>query len=127
MISGPAGKHKLIGIGGASAKLVLAAFAGNPSLAFLTVGLPGKFVAWILTQFFSALASVGLVILNVGAARIETYFDGNSFDGSLDSAEKMIADIRRQGRELTPEEIKKIDDPVIAAFRRWASFARRKS
>lgn len=125
-MDGPAGKHKLIGIGGASAKLIMAAFAGNPSLAFLSVGLLGKFVSWILTQFFSALASVGLVLLNVGAERIETYLDGKSFDGSLDSAEKMIADIRRQGRELTSAEIKKIDDPVIAAFRRWASFARKK-
>lgn len=126
-MDGPLGKHKLVGIGGASARLVMAAMAGNPSLAFLSVGLLGKFVAWFLTQFFSALASLGLVILNVGAERMATYFDGNNFDGSLDAAEKMIADIRAQGRDLTPAEIEKIDAPVIAAFRKWASFARRKS
>lgn len=90
------------------------------------MGIPWKILSWILIKFFSALASCGLVLLNVGAARIETLVDGKNFDGAWDSAEEFIAAIRNTGRELTPAEIKKIDDPVIAAFRKWASFARKK-
>lgn len=121
---GPLGKHKLDGIGAASASMVIAALSiSNP---VLVSGVPGKIIAWILSKFFSSLASLGLVILNVGAARVETLIDGKNFDGAYDSAEEFIAAIRNAGREMTPEEIKQIDDPVIDAFRKWASFARKK-
>lgn len=125
-MGGPLTKHKFSGIGAASTSAVFVALASNPATAFLTVGIPGKILSWILIKFFSALASCGLVLLNVGAARIETLVDGKNFDGAWDSAEEFIAAIRNTGRELTPAEIKKIDDPVIAAFRKWASFARKK-
>ena len=92
----------------------------------MVAGIPGKIIQWVLTKSFSMLASLGLVILNVGAARVETLVDGKNFDGAYDSAEEFIAAIRATGRDMTPEEIKKIDDPVIVAFRKWASFARKK-
>lgn len=126
MIPSPLRKHKFKGIGAASASAVLAALASNPGTAWFVAGIPGKIVMWILTQAFSMLASLGLVILNVGAAKMETLVDGKNFDGSWDSAEEFIAAIRNSGRELTPEEVKKIDDPVIATFRKFAGFARKK-
>ena len=124
-MDGPLGKHKFSGIGAASATMVLVALASNPSTLFLTTGILGKIIAWVLQNFFSMLASLGLVVLNVGASRVETLIDGKNFDGAYDSAEEFIAAIRNTGRDLTPEEIKKIDDPVIEAFREWAGFAGR--
>lgn len=126
IVGGPAGKHKLEGIGAASAAMVMAAIAANPATAWFVKGIPGKIIYWILTKMFSGFASLGLVVMNVGASRIQTIVDGKNFDGAWDSAEEFIAAIRASGRELTPEEVKKIDEPVIKAFRKWASFARRK-
>lgn len=123
-MDGPAGKYSFDGIGAASATIAMAAFATNPATAFLAVGFVGKIVSFVLTKVFSMLASVGLVLLNVGAERIGTIIDQHNFDGSFDTAEKLIDSIRKTGRDLTPEEVKAIDDPVIGAFRKWASFAR---
>lgn len=106
--------------------MVLAALLSNPGTVFLTTGILGKIVTWALTEFFSMLASLGLVMLNVGAAKVETLIDGKNFDGSWDTAEEFIAAIRSTGREMTPEEIAAIDGPVIVAFRKFASFARKK-
>ncbi len=92
----------------------------------MTIGLIGKIVFWFLSQSFSMLASLGVVVLNIGAAKVETLIDGNKFDGAWDSAEEFIKAIRDTGREMTPEEIAKIDGPVIDAFRKFASFARRR-
>lgn len=122
IVGGPAGKHKLEGIGAASAAMVTSAIALNPSTSWMVSGIPGKVISWILTKLFSMMASLGLVVLNVGASRIETLVDGKNFDGAWDSAEEFIAAIRNTGREMTPEEIKKIDEPVIKAFRKWAKF-----
>lgn len=126
IVSGPLGKHKLEGIGAASAAMVIAAIAGNPPTAWLVAGIPGKIISWVLTKSFSMMASLGLVVLNVGAERIETLMDGKNFDGAWDSAEEFIAAIRNTGREMTAEEIKKIDEPVIIAFRKWAKFGKAK-
>lgn len=122
----PLKKHKLDGIGAASASTVFAALMSNPGLAGLTRGFWGKIIFYFLTKIFSSLASLGLVLLNVGAAKIETLIDGKNFDGAWDSADEFIKAIRDSGREMTPEEIKKIDDPVIIAFRKFAGFARAK-
>lgn len=118
-------KHDLSGIGAASAAVIMAILATNPSTVFLTVGIPGKIVFWILEKIFTRLASSGLVILNVGAEKISVVIDKVKFDGSIESAEKLIAEIRKTGRELTPEEIKAIDDDVIIVFRKFAKIGRR--
>lgn len=114
------------GIGEASAAVVMAALAANPSTLVLTQGFAGKVVFFFLKIGFMALASLGLIVLNVGSAKIETIVTSNKFDGSWDTAEKLIKEIQDSGRTLTPEEIKKIDGPVIAAFRKFASFGRPK-
>lgn len=121
-----ADKNRFEGIGAASAKAVLALFASSPSTAFLSTGITGRIASWFISGLFSKMASVGLVIMNIGAAKVETLIDGNKFEGTLDSAEALIKAIRDTGRDLTPEEIVSIDDPVIAAFRKWASFGRKK-
>lgn len=126
LISGPIKKHKLEGIGSASAAMVLASFASNPSLSFLTLNMSGKILFWVLTKFFSAMASLGLVVLNVGAEKLLTALDKVNYDGSWESADKMMAEIRKTGRDLTPQETKTIDDEVIKSFRKFAKFGRKK-
>ena len=81
---------------------------------------------YLLTQLFSALASLGLVLLNVGAERIITAVDKYGFDGSFETAEKLIEEIRKTGRDLAPEEIKTIDEEVIKQFRKFAKLGRKK-
>lgn len=126
IFDGPMDKHKLEGIGAMSAAMLFAILSASSGLSWLTLGCPGKALFWILTKLFSGMASLGLVILNVGAAKVKTIIDGNGMDGAWDNAEKLIDAIRSTGRELTEDEIGTIDAPVIVAFRKWASFARRK-
>lgn len=123
-MAGPLTKYDFSGIGAASAKLVLAALAANPSTTFLTVGFSGTVVNWILTKAFSMAASAGLVILNVGAEKIETLIAKNQYDGSWDSAEKLLQDARDAHHTLTPAEIAAIDGPVIDSFRKFANLAK---
>lgn len=122
-----ADKHKLIGIGEAQAAAAIAALLANPSLAFLASGFLGKIVFWILSQMFMRLASMGLVMLNIGADRLITAVDKVNFDGSWEASERLIEEIRKSGRELSEEEIRRIDTEVIIQFRKFARMARRKS
>lgn len=121
-----ASKHNLEGIGEASAAAVIAALAANPSTAFLATGLSAKILFFILTKVFSAFASMGLVLLNVGAEKIAVTVEKIDFDGSYESAEAFINEIRNTGRDLTDEEVKKIDDGVIYTFRKFAKIGRKK-
>lgn len=125
-MSGPATKYSFDGIGGASALIVIAALAANPSTSFLATGFIGKIVTWLLTKLFSMMASVGLVILNVGAEKVEGLVSKAEFDGSFEAAEKLLNAARDAHQQLTPAQIKAIDDPVIKSFRKFASFARQK-
>lgn len=119
-------KHKLDGIGGASAAVVFAALSSNPYTAWMTAGIQGKIFFWVCENIFAWLASVGLVLLNVGAENLLAVIDKANFDSSLESAEKFIAEIRKTGRDLTPQEIKEIDDKVIVQFRKFAKIARKR-
>lgn len=117
-------RHKFEGIGEASAAVIVATLSANPSTVFLATGIPGKLVFFVAKIFSMWLASAGLVLLNVGAARLSVIADKNNFDDSWNDAEKLIAEIRSAGRELSDDEIQKIDGPVIDAFRKFASLGR---
>lgn len=119
-------KHDLGGIGGASAATVFAVLAANPATAFLTAGLLGKLVFPFLSKVFSALASSGLVLLNLGAERVAGAIEKSGYDGSMESAERLIEAIHASGRELSPDEIKAIDDKVIDAFRKFGKMTRKR-
>lgn len=72
------------------------------------------------------LASLGLVVLNVGTEKLLIIMAENNFDGTWESAQKLISEIHRQGRELTDEEKKAIDEPVKNAFRRFGRWVRKR-
>lgn len=117
-----AAKHEFTGIGSASATLTFVALAGSP-LAFLTQGLLGKITHCILTQVYSRLASQGLVVLNIGVARVQTMAERKDFDGTFDEAFELI---NKRGGKLSDEEIKRIDSKVIDSLRKFTDFGVRK-
>jgi len=118
-------KHELDGIGGASAAAVIASLSANPSTSFLTAGLSGKILYWLLKKLFTYMASSGLVFMNVGAERLLTAIRKSGYDGSRENADLLIAEIRKTGRDLTPAEVKAIDDEVIKTFRKFGKFGRK--
>lgn len=117
-------RYKFEGIGEASAAIILAGLAANPGTAFLTKSILGKIIFFIAKLLCMYLASLGLIIMNVGAAKLETIIRENKFDDVWNDSEKLIELIRSTGRELTEDEIKQIDGPVIDVFRKFASFGR---
>ena len=123
----PDQKYRLDGIGGVSASAVMALLAAYPPTSFLTVGIIGKIVYFILKRLFSFLASGGLVILNLGAERLLGAIEKSNYDGSWESAQKLIDSIRATGREMTTEEIIAIDNGVIAAFRKFGKMTRKRA
>lgn len=114
-------KHDFKGIGKASALLVMTAMAANPATLALSQGFLGQIINWGLTMLFSRLASLGLVVLNIGVVSVETLAEAKEFDGSFDEA---FAIINKKGKGLTDDEIKAIDNKVISTFRKFATFGR---
>jgi len=117
-------KRKFEGIGETSAAIILAGLAANPSTLFLSSGFLGKIVFQISKYFCMMLANLGLIVMNLGAAKLQVIVDGGNYDGSWEKAEELLKKIRDQGREITDEEIKQIDGAVIDAFREFANFGR---
>jgi hypothetical protein len=123
----PADKYDFTGIGDASALAVLAILSANPTTAGMTVGVWGTLLKLLLSKLFSALASVGVVFLNVGAELVTTVVLKSDFGGTMDSSLALLSKLQAAGSTLTPEQIKAIDDPVIAAFEKFAKLTRTKS
>ena len=127
ILSPSANKYDFDGIGAASASVVFALMAANPATAWLTVGLiPGKIVYYLLSRVFGKFASQGVVILNVGAEKVLVASEKSQFDGTMESSYRLIAEIQATGRDLTDEEMKAIDGPVIEVFRKFARLTRGK-
>jgi len=124
IINQPITKYKYEGIGETGAAMIVAALASNPSTAFLVAGFWGKAVWFMAKLLVMGLSSIGVVTLNVGVAKIQTILDEGNFDGTWESAQKIIADIHKQGRELTREEAEAIDAPIRDAFRKFGRFGR---
>lgn len=115
-------KYEFDGIGETTAHAALAALATTP-LAWFAIGIPGKITYYIFKYLFMNLASSGLIVMNLGIAKVEVLIEKESYDGSWDTAEKAIDDVSKT-RELTLEEKRTIDEPVKAAFRKFARFSR---
>ncbi len=111
-------KHKFKGIGKAGALLMFAGLAASP-FAVITNGIAGKITFWLLEQLSMWMADKGLIILNIGAAKINTLSEQQDFDGSFEQAFK---EIHENNDRLTDEQKKAIDDKVISAFRKFATF-----
>lgn len=117
-MTAPEPNYQYEGIGKAGALVIFAWLAASP-FAFLTTGILGKIVFFIVSKITTYAATKGVMILNVAIADIQTIAQKDDFDGSFDEAFKEIHGNRDK---LTPAQKKAIDDKVIAAFRKFASF-----
>lgn len=111
-------KYRFEGIGEASAVATMTALAGSP-FSFLAAGALGSLVFFLLKLFYMWLASAGLVVLNIGVAKLITLSEQAEFDGSFDEAFRLI---KEKGGKLTEDEKRRIDAKVIAAFRKFGTF-----
>lgn len=120
-ITETAAKYKFEGIGKASATATFLALAAKPELLVLTQGPVGKVIFFLLTWFYSALASMGLVMLNVGISNIQILAQKEGFDATWDEVFKVI---NEKGDTLTEAEKKALDDKVIAAHNKFGTFGK---
>jgi hypothetical protein len=111
-------KHKLDGFGKLGATGIFLWL--STSTPALTKGFWGQFLWYILNKIFSAAASKGLVLMNVGISTVETLSEEKDFTGSFDEAFRII----NSKGQLTPEEVKAIDDKVKNAARKFFDMSR---
>ncbi len=124
LINQPAFKYKFEGIGEIGAATLMAALALNPQTSWMTAGFVGR-ISWFIGKLIAmGGASLGLVFVNVGTEKISVILDQGGFDGSWESAQRLLAAARDAGKELTDAEKQAIDDPVRAAFRKFGRFGR---
>ena len=113
-------KYKFDGIGRAAATWQFALLATTP-LAPLTNGFFGKVVFYFLVRLNMALASYGLIMLNVGISNLQIDAQEKEYSKVIDNA---LEKVRNKNGKLTKEEADEIDAQVIAAFERFAVFGK---
>jgi hypothetical protein len=101
--------------GARALEMLLASFSWGASL--LKIPILGSLVHSFLELFVNFLANKGLVFLNITDIVIEGKWDQERFD---DAMEKALASVELSHEKLTDEQRKRIDDTVIAAFRKFA-------
>jgi hypothetical protein len=117
-------KHKFDNIGKGGAVLMMTVLASIPGVNFLTTGIFGQFTFEALKILNIYLADKGIILANVGVSNIDAMVDKGKFDAAFDDAFK---EILAQQEPLTPEQIKAIDDKVIAAFDNFTNLGVRHS
>lgn len=104
-------KYKFKNIGKASAVTTFAALAAiSPAWLAFTQSFWGKCFFTVLCWFYTALTSIGVIVINVGIDYVKVLSEKNTFDGTMESA---INAVDHGG--LTPEQGAAIDDSVIHA------------
>jgi hypothetical protein len=107
------GKYDFKGIKKHGATGLLAAISSIPWLSFLS-RLP--FLSRFMAEFIANwAANSGLIIMNVGYFYVDGELDQKALDRAIESGLKQV---EQSGGNLTPEQIKEIDDAVIAAARK---------
>lgn len=114
-----ANKYKFEGIGKLNATVVFMWLAQN--VPFLTVGIAGKIVWYLLVQVGSGLASTGVVLMNVGVAKLEVIAERDDFKGTI---EEMIGLVDQIGPDMTKEKADEIDNHVIDVVRKFIDMSR---
>lgn len=115
---GVTGKYDFKGIKKVGARGISAALATTPYTAWLASRGFAPLTNYLFEALCNWLANKGLIVLNIGVMVVETEFDQRAFDSALDEA---LLEIELAKKEyLSPEEIKKIDEKVKIAFRRFA-------
>ncbi len=116
---GLTGKYNFAGIKKWGAKGLTLALASTTWGSWLvTFPVVRKLTDFFLEQLVNWLANKGLIVLNIGAIYFEGEFDQKGFDQALDDGLKKMS-----SGNLTPEQMKEIDENVRAAARRFMRFS----
>ena len=119
ILPGIADKHKFTGIGKLNATVVF--MWVNSQLPGLTTGIAGKILWWFLQQVGTGLASAGVVLANVGIAKVETMIERDDFKSAMEDAIKAVDE---NLSTITPAEGKALDDKVKKAFDKFTDMSR---
>lgn len=106
------GKYDFPGIKKWGAKGLSLALATTGWGSWLIKWSFGPLLDWFLEQLVGWLANKGLIVLNIGAIYANGEFDQKAFDDAMNEGIKKVEAARGQ---LTPDQIKAIDDEVIKA------------
>lgn len=109
------GKYNFEGLKKLGAAALSSALAGTPLVKFPSIA------NFIFEMFTNWLANKGLIVMNVGAYYVNGKLDVKGLTDAMVRGYEAV----ESGRELTPEEIKKIDDDVIAAARKALPYGRK--
>lgn len=114
------GKYNFKGMKKHGASSIMLALASNPSTVWMTkVPLMGT-----LFEFgVNWLANNGLILMNIGAIVVNGEVDQSVFDRAMEDG---IRKSENPGNQLTPEQMKEIDDAVIKAADKFLPYARSK-
>lgn len=106
------GKYNFKGIKKQGAEGLKLALASSPATIWIAK-IP--LINNLLEPFVNWLANNGLVILNIGAIYVNGKVDQSLLDRSIDEGLKKV---QNSNGNLTPEQIKEIDNAVIEAANR---------
>lgn len=112
-------KHDFPGIAKFNATLIFTALASSSGLAFLTTGVLGRITYKALEMFGNWLANQGLALGNIGYDNIVIAAQEFNYEQVFDT---VLYEILKEKNPLSPEKRKELDDKVIIAFRKFASF-----
>lgn len=102
---------------GAASWEIRAALASSPIGAVLNGPLGGTF-GLLLEWLNEWLANRGIILLNIGAFKINGHFDQGAFDRAMDEGLAKI----ESGETLSPEEMREIDERVKEIVRRFIPY-----
>lgn len=111
------GKYDFKGIKTKGAAGLKAALLANPSTAAIAK-IP--FITTLLEILTNWMANNGLILLNIGAIYVNGEVDTALLDRSIEEGLKKV----ESGVQLTPEQIKEIDDEVIKSADRALTYTR---
>jgi hypothetical protein len=109
---GITGKYNFVGIKKQGAIGLRLALLSSPSTAWLLKF--GSLSEVLLQATANWFANKGLIVLNIGAIYVNGEIDQALLDRAIDSGIKAVENAGGS-QNLTPEQIKEIDDAVIAA------------
>jgi hypothetical protein len=115
---GLTGKYDFKGIKEKGAAGLRLALLSSPYTAWLA-----RFPALsnlLLEGLCNWMANKGLIVMNLGAYYVEGKLDQKAFDSAMEQGLKHV----ESGEKLTPEQIKDIDDAVIAAADKFLPYGK---
>jgi hypothetical protein len=112
-------KHQFDGIAKFNATLIFTALAANPPTAFLTTGVLGKVLFFILAKLGNIMANNGLALANIGVDMVQLAIQKNNYDSAMDAAIKQVLETKGP---LSKEQKDAINAPVKEAFLKFISF-----